>query len=621
MTALNRRVFLRRAAFGGCALGCSPLFAAEDRGKESLAAGAARLATKGVNAPVILISQSVSTDHDPRAKTWGYLVEVLQRAGLFFSSLAPEAVAELLRKPKAVVLLAGHLHFSVEQRELLARWVESGGCIIGIGGTSGLDHVFGVNGQVPLAEGWVRVGSKNHPVLRGLRSSLHVFGGHTFRNGSAVELADVELSNASIKGSAIVENRFGKGRTLLIGPDLMFSIVHIQQGIAVLQDGRPAPDGSAPVNEGMLKAEDGSVLDWNRDRVEGAGNGGPMFLEPITDELRELVLRSVFYLAQAEAIAVPVLWYWPRLLPAVAHMSHDSDGNDPRKAEALLEVVNRCKLKSTWCILYPGGYPREFYGRLTDQEFEVALHYDAMTGGAETSWSRQNFLRQHRWLLSTAGLDQIWSNKNHYTRWENRLDLLRWCEEAGIESDQTRGPSKKGTIGFPLGGSHPYFPLDDEGERSRFLDVLEVNLMAQDLVITCPAEYGQELTDSARRHHGVAHLLFHPAHIQKPGVAEALGQTVEYARSAGMEWWTNRQISRWERLRRGVQARFKSDNNFELRPARPLQGATLLVLQKTQQARSIAINGANREHKPWSYQGFNFDAVTLDIDGPTDVRL
>ena len=283
-------------------------------------------------------------------------------------------------------------------------------------------------------------------------------------------------------------------------------------------------------------------------------DNGLVFLEPVSDELREIIVRSILYVAQQQGVVVPLLWYWPRGLKAVGHLSHDTDGNDPQLAVAMLDAVNRCHVKSTWCTLYPGGYPSDFYRQLQEQDFEIALHYDAMSGGAETSWSKENFLLQHRWLLKEAGLTHITSNKNHYTRWENRLDFLRWCEEVGINSDQTRGPSKKGSIGFPLGGSQPYFPLDDQTDAPRFLDVLEVNMLTQDLVVVCPAEYGRQLLDSAVRHHGVAHFLFHPAHILKPLVFDALSALVDYGRTQGLEWWTSEQIYRWEDVRRSVEA-------------------------------------------------------------------
>ena len=195
-----------------------------------------------------------------------------------------------------------------------------------------------------------------------------------------------------------------------------------------------------------------------------------------------------------------------------------------------------------------------------------------MTGDPETSWSKENFFLQRRWLMNEAGLRHVTTNENHYTRWEGRLDFFRWCEEIGIQTDQTRGMSKKGTIGFPLGGSQPYFPLDDEAASPRLLNVLEVNLLTQDLAVVCPGEYGRPLVDSVMRHHGVAHFLFHPNHILKRPVADVLAGLVEYGRSVGLEWWTSE--SGWETLRRGVAATFDGPGGFTLRAANPLPQVT-----------------------------------------------
>jgi hypothetical protein len=310
-----------------------------------------------------------------------------------------------------------------------------------------------------------------------------------------------------------------------------------------------------------------------------------------------------------------MLWYWPRGLNAVGHISHDSDGNDPEKAPELLEVMNRNYVKSTWCILYPGGYPKDFYHTLKEQNFEVALHFDARSGDKDTLWSKENLFLQHDWLMKEAGLQQIVSNKNHYTRWENRLDYFRWCEEVGIKSDQTRGPSKQGTIGFPLGGSQPYFPIDDEAEIPRMLNVLEVNLITQDLVVVCPAEYGRQFVDSVLRHHGVAHFLFHPAHILKPQVAETLSDLLDYGRAQGLEWWTNEQIYQWEIQRRSVTAKFGPNNSVTLQTEKPVSGATLLFLKSTGKRQSILIDGQPAPSKEMEIYGFEFDTVTLDLAG------
>lgn len=627
----TRRGFLQKTtAAGGCLImqgltGAAPTAqAAEQQPGSPTPGGADSVAVSpksAAYAPVVVVTQSVSRDVNPRAGTWGYITEILERAGLFFDQVAPANLLSLPGSSNPIVVLAGDLPLTAEQRGVLATLVKKGGSLIGVGGTSGLDEVFGASYGRPLTEGWIKVTAKGHPVTAGLRSSLHVFGGHAVKATSATSLAQLDSGYQGAKGSAIVENQFGKGRAILLSPDLLFSIVHIQQGVSVLQDAKPAPDKSAPFNDGELKAEDGFVLDWERDRTPMQPDGTHTFLEPITDELREIILRSILHVASQQGVALPVLWYWPRGLKAVGHISHDTDGHDPKKAVALFEVVKRCNVKTTWCTLYPGGYPREFYEALKEDDYEIALHYDARSGGPQTSWSKENFLLQHRWLMKEAGLEHITSNKNHYTRWEGRLDFLRWCEEVGLNSDQTRGPSKKGATGFPLGGSQPYFPLDDEADSPRLLNVLEVNMMTQDLVVVCPAEYGKQLVDTVLPHHGVAHFLFHPAHIQKPGVADAFSNLIDYGREQGLEWWTNGQIYEWEVLRRRVEAKFDASNALTLRAARPLAEATLLFLKPGKKPLSISLNGQAAQTDRWTIHGFEFDAVTADMAGEVKVQI
>jgi hypothetical protein len=628
---LHRRSFLQQAAAASCGLALHGLRSAAAGASSAGYAstepvpGAAGLRAqphaRANAASVVVVTLPVAADVNPRAPAWGYIAEILRRAGLFLEPLAPDRLEELFQRPACVVVLAGHLPLTAKQRDALTAWVKRGGSLLGIGGTSGLEEVFGVRGARPLAEGWLKVKAGDHPVTGGLRSSLHVFGGYTGVATSATTLADVEGGYQFVRGSALFENRCGDGRALLLGPDLIFSIVHIQQGVPVLQDAKPPSDGSAPVNDGQLKAEDGMVLDWERDRSKAAPDSGAIFLEPIADELRELILRGIFHLARERKLLLPVLYYWPRALEGVGMISHDSDGNEPEKAPALLEVMRRCGVQSTWLILYPGGYPREFYGQLKQHGYEIGLHYDAYSGGPQTSWSRENFLFQHRWLRQTAGVEHIYTNKNHYTRWEGRLDFWRWCEGVGMHSDQTRGPSKKGTIGFPLGGAQPYFPLDDEGASPRCFNVLEVNLLTQDHVITCPPEYGLQLLDSALRHHGVAHFLFHPAHIQKPGVADALTKLIDYGRTQRLEWWTNEQIYQWECARRGVTAVFDSPRAVTVQSARPLSRATLLLLRPGSAPQAVNLNGRTASGTLRNLHGFDFDALTLDLAGQTRIQV
>ena len=55
-------------------------------------------------------------------------------------------------------------------------WLLKKTCVaLGLGCTSSAS----VKNATPLAEGWLKLKPLDHPVTRGLRSSLHVFGGLT----------------------------------------------------------------------------------------------------------------------------------------------------------------------------------------------------------------------------------------------------------------------------------------------------------------------------------------------------------------------------------------------------------------------------------------------------------
>ncbi|WP_147355701.1 hypothetical protein [Cohnella faecalis] len=53
--------------------------------------------------------------------------------------------------------------------------------------------------------------------------------------------------------------------------DIVGSIVALQQGSGpVYDDGASAPDGSIPVQDGLLKADDRCAMDWEYDRLTTA---------------------------------------------------------------------------------------------------------------------------------------------------------------------------------------------------------------------------------------------------------------------------------------------------------------------------------------------------------------
>jgi len=537
-----------------------------------------------------------------------YAVEILAHAGTPFRNVT---LKNLRPERTPICLLAGQKSLTTEERSRLQWFVQQGGILIAVGATNGLDELLGVQFGGELEQGWIRL-TFPHPIGSGLQSSLHVFGGGTAKGkGDSQVIAEVFDSNDEVLGDAIIVRQVGQGQVIFIAPDLMHSVVHIQQGIAVTKDGTPAPDGSAPIDEGILKTEDGHVLDWQRDRMAlghgtwDTGQGGEarkwvFFGQPIGDELRALMLQAIFFAAQQKKLPLPMIWFWQDGLPAVGLISHDTDGNEPELAKDLLQTVQQLGITTTWCVIYPGGYPPSLYRAILDAGCEIALHYDAFTGTPFTTWSKRNLRIQWQWLKDATGVAAV-SNKNHYTRWEGRLEFFRWCEELGIQAEQSKGPSKRGTIGFLFGGSHPWRPLDDESDRPRFLNVTAINLFSQDMVsddtpteaffhpAIVPVGAGEWLLQQTMRMGGVAHFIFHPAHIRRQGTKKALERLVTLGHELGMRWQTSQQIVDWLEQRHSIQQIVEKIGDkwrWRLKASKPVEGITLLRLLPAEKAHS-----------------------------------
>jgi hypothetical protein len=436
------------------------------------------------------------------------------------------------------------------------------------------------------------------------------------------------------EADAIVEHRVGRGRTLLLAPDLITSIVHIQQGQPVV----PVPPRE------WAGSPQASVLDPERDRdtieiadvddlyytqVPRAADGRPRydrrtFLEPMADALRDLLLRAILDACRQAGEPLPVLWYWPRGLDAIAHMSHDSDGNRLGLAWTLFHLMRELDIRTTWCTMPVPGYSHAFYDALKEGGYEIGLHY--ATGNApvrtDRRWSQTDFDWQCDMLCYQARIPRIISNKNHGLAWQGRLEFYRWCAARGIEIDQTRGDR-----GFTFGTCHPWRPMVDD-RPGDFFDVLALPFLTQDLTVVCPLGFMRPLLDRCHAAHGVAHFLFHPSHVEDPLDERAIRETVAYARQRGLEWWTSEAINAWERARRRVVIAPSAAGGapgratFQVLVPDRLPEATLLVLRPANARVSrLTIDGAEVPATTVERHGQRFSQVVADFDGEHAVEI
>ncbi len=482
-----------------------------------------------------------------------YIDEILEHDGLCVHRLEPSELADALADLKVLLTIGEGI-----LPESMTDWVAGGGQWISVGGVCGLPEVLGVEaippayalwgaGACTLGEGSLQPERKPH-TDRPHRIPLHYFNGIAAQATTGTVIARcLSKHGQKTDRDGIVENRHGNGSALFVAVDVTGTIVRIQQGTAVTRDGIPSADGTGPSSDNVLKSDDGQVLDWEFDRSEVPGAPGlKAFLHPVADMWREVILRALLYCALEANAPLPLVWRWPRNLPAVAAMSHDSDLNEPENAVLMLRTLKELGVHTTWCLMHP-GLPAETVQEIENDGHELAFHYDAMSDGCE--WSEEEFVRQVDGLRAEYGCSPV-TNKNHYLRWEGDTEFYDWLIRRGFQMNQCKGASKTGEAGFNFGTTGPFFPVDRIGER---IDVLEAPTITQDLCIFAPPEIAEPLRNAVLKTHGLLHHLFHPAHIAKPGVADALKACVNDARSAGMEWWTFARLNDWERARRMVR--------------------------------------------------------------------
>lgn len=544
-----------------------------------------------------------SPDHAERASADPLWTEAVPE--LLDHTRVPYSLIDLDGSLPAVVLFPAPPRLDGTELARIEAHLVAGGAVVACGGPGDLAPLAGVDAGAEVTQARVLF----RPAAAwdsGPDVALRAFGGvHLLprprvgrpddqAGGPVSVLAQWLSDDGGPVAPAITLSRHGAGHCLVIGADLAHTLVRIQQGWPIWRDGRPPPDGTSPVDDGVLKVDDGIALSYTDDRGPTPGAGplaadfthtwpptelAPYFHRPHADLWRHVLLRVLWWLADRTGTALPWLGYWPAGVPAVLHLSHDTDGNSDDDAQVALDAFAAAGVRATWCVLPPGdgpAYSPGTFGRMIAAGHEIGLHFDAHSPGR--AFSEVEFVAQLAWVREATGAARVHTNKNHYLRWEGFAEFYRWCEEQGVQVEETRGPGTQGNVGFPFGTCHPAYPLDAAGRR---IPVLTLPLHFQDLAWTVQPRIRDAVLGQVLAHHGVLHCLFHGANLRiSAETRDALAETVATAAEVGMPCWTGAQIGEWERTRRGVRIATREDGDglrIDVYAEMPLAGAAILV--------------------------------------------
>jgi len=504
-----------------------------------------------------------------------YIEEILGHGGIPFTRLNTRSELEANKPDIMLVALCGEDDATLD---MFTEYVQNGGILISYAGLNRMAsklNCMEIRGpEVGYTELPKLYDSLTELPLRSLQHKPWIPQQQTdVQEASGIIYKDTP--QGALVAAALLEFPLGDGRLIRWNVNIPYTIVGLQQGtIPVVEDGLPAADGTGSVDDGILKADDRIELDWEVDRLQ-TDTGMLYFAYPYADLWREVLIAQVLRTATGLGLSVPILDYWPENVEQVVLLSHDSDFNLDESAEVTLDLLKEYDVRSTWCMIEPGYSPR-LTDRIKEEGHELAFHFNALEK-ENGAWEQADFERQLAYIKTTTGA-QIVSNKNHYTRYEGWNDLFEWCETNGIMADQTRGPSKKGNVGFLFGTCHPYYPIAWADKRNRMYAVLEVGFLTPDLAhpILADTSVIVPFLEQVQRVRGVAHFLFHPIHILKqPTVNAAIREVIQESQARGFAFWTTEEIVLWEQSRRNMTWKVTSEG--AALPETVPQGAVIWV--------------------------------------------
>lgn len=530
-------------------------------------------------------------ERDPYARWYR---EALEQIGLHTEPLGAESFGELRRH--STLLLCGRGRLETEKRSLVEQFVARGGSLVVCGGTWGLDSILGVR----TLDNAPRFGKSTLvPVNHEDRLWAGDAKGCRFVGGPRVADGPAQVVARALSGEPLVSRN---GRCFFLGFDFGLTASHFVLGCSVEQDGLSPGDGTVVLDDGVPRAEDGVVLDYEQDRTT-LEDGSLCFDRPYVDWLRHIWARAVVEAVEVTGKLAFLFWPWPNNAPAVACLSLECDDLRDELVSGVHHVLSRYGMPAAWMVAMP-GYGRDASRSLIRWGQEVGLLHP-LEGRATEEALKIQMLN----LARNSGVSILQAVKNSDGRWDGRDRYYDQADYAGARVSLNKGGRQRGNAGFAFGTAQPY-SMTASG-------VTEIPHQLFALGSIASAQVAEHLLRITKQVHGCAHAVSSPILVNTATGRSALIHFLLSARELGMAFMRPSDIWTLDKARRRMRLRV-GEQSLQLVSDYEVEGFTVLVAGGEM---SGMVKGRRQEPNPVPRYGALFTPFLLDLEQKAQCEL
>lgn len=532
--------------------------------------------------------------------------EALGHSGLTYEKLDEVSAREISRFH--VLVLCGYGKLSPGDAEGVSEFVKKGGSVVCSGSAWGLEQLLGIHPESKHVSNALAHPTGEDRLWPSGTESVRFLGGEAHRASSCETVANCG------DWVAISKRKIGKAVAVYVAPHVGQTLRLMQSGKSVECDSIGPSDDSAILDNGILRAEDGTVLDFERDRKTVEGCDTPFFAYAHADAVREMLVRAILFAVDQRGLSVPLVWHWPHNARGTAMLTLDCEEFEREPVNQWHRMLAMFGTPAAWIVGLP-GFPLDVYRAMKGWDHELGLLF--LTDD-QIGWHEEKLKIQFTAMTRLTAHPSLVSARPQNGRWKGWHTFYELCELAGARVSVSKGGRQPGTSGFLFGTSHPFFPARRDGSPCL---VTEIPYTTFSPGTVTPVSVAEDILLQTAHRYGCYHIACPVQAISTPEVASAFRRLLSLCKQQRLTFTLPDQVHKFERGRRQVRITQKlldDEGTLLISSDVPLEGLTILF-----SGPRIEAGTKNREAlvEPVVRYGTHFSAVTINLEAKQQVEL